>query len=193
MFYYVPFKVYLYLTWIFFLGSENSPLIFKIYYCARFLFILLIVVYQFKYSTRIHSEVDPVSSERRLLNWIIDLFHIITFTATFIYGLLAVARTSGGIRFSDFHAYFIYAIFIFLYYFLNEIIFLQTPGKIFNGVKVSYKGNRFKAILIRTLVRFVPFYPISLLLSNVGWHDQLSDTRVIKLKAQSTLVHSEEE
>ena len=117
----------------FFFSSEDTPLFFKILYFANFLFVLLVIFYQYNVTGKDHNEGTPVSSNRRFINWIIDLIHLITFTNILVLGLLTIARTGGEIRFSDFHAYYIYAIFIFQYYFLHETIFLQTPGKMLNG------------------------------------------------------------
>jgi uncharacterized RDD family membrane protein YckC len=78
-------------------------------------------------------------------------------------------------------------------YALTEYKFQQTPGKMITShVVIDKYANKpdFKTCLLRTLIRFVPFEPISCLSSpSRGWHDKWSNTyvvhkdEVIKLKA----------
>lgn len=72
---------------------------------------------------------------------------------------------------------------IFIYYFLFEAIFGVTLGKIITGTKVSdCFGNKpsLIAILIRSIVRVIPFEALSFLSTNGrGWHDYFSGTYVI--------------
>lgn len=77
-------------------------------------------------------------------------------------------------------------IFIFslpIYYILCEYFFQQTVGKFFtNSVVVNEYGEKpdFKTILVRTVIRFVPFEQFSFFNQNRGWHDRWTDTHVIK-------------
>ena len=80
---------------------------------------------------------------------------------------------------------------IFLYYFLMELAFGKTVGKMILGTKVVDKdGNppSTLALLLRTLCRFIPFDAFSFLLGSGwskdgrlhgNWHDQLSETYVV--------------
>ena len=75
---------------------------------------------------------------------------------------------------------------MFTYYMLFEIFWQKTPGKWITRTKVVMAdGSKpdFLHILGRTFSRFIPFEPFSFLGKNpVGWHDQLSKTRVINDK-----------
>jgi uncharacterized RDD family membrane protein YckC len=70
----------------------------------------------------------------------------------------------------------------FLYYFLFEVIFQRTPGKIFTRtIVVTHKGEKPKllSILIRTMVRFlIPLNEFSIFFGEL-LHDKLSKTTVI--------------
>jgi hypothetical protein len=76
--------------------------------------------------------------------------------------------------------------FIFFYYFAFETLWQRTPGKFITGTKVlTYDGTKpaAKTIALRTMVRFVPFEPLSLLGKEAyGWHDKWSGTVVVRTK-----------
>lgn len=78
----------------------------------------------------------------------------------------------------SYYILFTYGVYI-IYYFSLEILFLQTVGKLPNDSYVVYKGERFVAILFRTLSRLIPFDAISFFWKK-GWHDSLSKTTVAK-------------
>jgi uncharacterized RDD family membrane protein YckC len=73
---------------------------------------------------------------------------------------------------------------IILFYVVFEYAFQRTPAKFITGTcVVSQDGSKpsFKAIVIRTLSRLIPFEAFSFLGSDaVGWHDTISKTRVIR-------------
>lgn len=69
-----------------------------------------------------------------------------------------------------------------LYYFLMELIFSQTIGKILTKSKVvTIEGNRPSSLQVslRTICRFIPFEQYSFIDSNIGLHDKLSKTIVV--------------
>ena len=74
--------------------------------------------------------------------------------------------------------------FVFLYYFISECYWSQTLAKLITKtVIVTKRGDKptVKMVFIRTLARFIPFEPFSLLRNRpIGWHDQLSATYVVK-------------
>ena len=70
---------------------------------------------------------------------------------------------------------------MFLYYFMLEMIFLQTIGKLHNNSFVQYNDNRFTTILTRTLCRFIPLEAFTFF-NNRGWHDLISKTKVVVSK-----------
>jgi uncharacterized RDD family membrane protein YckC len=73
-----------------------------------------------------------------------------------------------------------------LYYTFFEGLFARTPAKWIFGTKVvALDGSEptAGAIVIRSLCRFIPFEPLSFFGSaRNGWHDRLSDTRVVSLR-----------
>ncbi|MEL6256277.1 MAG: RDD family protein [Bacteroidota bacterium] len=88
---------------------------------------------------------------------------------------------------SNAYTYTIMGIFFFsafLYYALFEIIFDKTPGKFLTKTKVvNLEGGKADttAILLRSLIRYVPFEAFSFLGdSATGWHDSWSKTRVVR-------------
>ncbi|WP_369413907.1 RDD family protein [Belliella alkalica] len=72
----------------------------------------------------------------------------------------------------------------FLYYFATEFFVGKTIGKILTKTKVVQKDSlerpKFHQIIIRTLLRGLPFYFITYFISEKGLHDHLSQTILIK-------------
>lgn len=70
-----------------------------------------------------------------------------------------------------------------LYYLIFEGIFKTTIGKLITRTKIVRIDNDkvgFLDFLLRTFSRFIPFEQLSFLMdSSVGWHDKISETRVI--------------
>ncbi len=72
----------------------------------------------------------------------------------------------------------------YFYYLLCEFMFGQTIGKYFTHTKVVDLNGRppsFWNVLIRTLLRMVPFDFISYLVYSQGIHDKFSKTKLIKI------------
>lgn len=85
---------------------------------------------------------------------------------------------------------------LFGYYVFFEGIWGRTPGKWLTGTRVeSELGGppTFKQVLLRTVVRFVPFEAVSFLTRGHGWHDRWSKTRVVRLAAPSSDYEDEDE
>lgn len=85
-------------------------------------------------------------------------------------------------------------IILFSYYFIMEVIWDRTFGKLIMGImivdarKKNYEEKRMiKLVLIRTLCRYIPFDLISFFFTDNGqlWHDNLSNTIVICRKSRS--------
>lgn len=71
-----------------------------------------------------------------------------------------------------------------IYYTGLESIRGRTLGKLVTGTKVLSKTGTKPTVgqlIIRTLVRSIPFEPVSFLLGG-GWHDRWSRTRVVDLR-----------
>lgn len=79
----------------------------------------------------------------------------------------------------------LWAIVLFLYYFLTETYFSRTFAKYFTKtIVVTKDGARpnKRAIIIRTLSRFIPLECLTFLGANIrgGLHDLFSDTYVVR-------------
>jgi uncharacterized RDD family membrane protein YckC len=77
-----------------------------------------------------------------------------------------------------------------LYYVSYEFVLGATPSKFLTGTWVTDEnGNspKFLTILVRTLIRFVPFEAFSFFSGLNGWHDKWSKTYVLKEKSINPL------
>ena len=66
-----------------------------------------------------------------------------------------------------------------------ESLIGRTPAKFITQTKVvSIKGGKpsYHKILLRSCCRFIPLNVFSFLFANLGWHDKISQTRVVMLK-----------
>jgi len=113
----------------------------------------------------------------RLINFLIDTSIYFTFLGTFIMffrNVIAVENVK-----------WISVLFYFLYYFLFEYFKGQTLGNILTKSKViaisENKNYFFIQILIRTIVRFIPFDIFSYLFTYRGLHDWISQTSLVKV------------
>jgi len=69
-----------------------------------------------------------------------------------------------------------------VYYAITEILFSKSLGKLITRTHVvDSEGEKpgFLSIIIRSLCRNLPFEFVSFLIFPLGWHDQLSKTRVV--------------
>ena len=69
------------------------------------------------------------------------------------------------------------------YYLVPEYLYGKTVGKWITGTRVvSEIGEKadLRALVIRTLCRYIPFEQFSFLGEGTGWHDSLSGTRVVR-------------
>ena len=72
-----------------------------------------------------------------------------------------------------------------VYYSAFEFLFGRTPSKFITQTKVvSIEGGKpsFHKILLRSCCRFIPLNVFSFLFAKLGWHDKISQTRVVMLK-----------
>jgi uncharacterized RDD family membrane protein YckC len=80
------------------------------------------------------------------------------------------------------------------YYLLFESLFGATPAKlIFGYTVITSKATKpgFLRVFARTLVRLVPFEPLSCLATR-GWHDSLTNTYVVKKSDKNFLNNNSE-
>lgn len=79
-----------------------------------------------------------------------------------------------------------YSVF-FCYYFLSELLFGKTVGKLLTKTVVVSKGGNKPSVLsliFRTLIRMIPIEGFAFLFGSAGLHDLLSKTIVIKEKSK---------
>jgi uncharacterized RDD family membrane protein YckC len=96
-------------------------------------------------------------------------------------GLLTNVYLLAGEKASFFVFYLIISL---IYYLFFEYFFGATPAKMLTELRVvNEKGEKpnVKSIVIRSLSRRIPFDSISFF-SAQGWHDRLSETKVIQEK-----------
>ena len=145
-----------------------------------------------------HSDELRVASQgKRFLNMLLDqiVIQVLLAAVGFVVGLVLVVLAEStnvwlwpedeiGAQFAS----FIIALSVnFAYYVVMETLFQKTVAKYLTGTRVVTKGgNRpsFGQVLGRSLVRFIPFEAFSFLGNGkpIGWHDSLSDTRVISTR-----------
>jgi uncharacterized RDD family membrane protein YckC len=125
------------------------------------------------------------SKSKRLVNFIID-YLIMGFIINFVIALLFYDLKKNEFVISSYSKQFIYVTCIFLYYLLCESVWNQTLGKKITKTKVVNLNNlkpNFMQIIIRSLSRLIPFYPITFLgMSSRGLHDIFSKTKVVNIQ-----------
>ena len=116
---------------------------------------------------------------RRFLNLIIDI--LVRFVLSFLValsGAYGVGPPSFG------QSLLMGIVTVFFYYFVLEVLFGWTVGKLITGTRVVRSdGGKPSALQVlgRTAARFVPFEPFSILGDNpTAWHDRWSGTRVVR-------------
>jgi uncharacterized RDD family membrane protein YckC len=127
-----------------------------------------------KKEMRYKRPVNDLTIGLRLVNIIIDI------TAFQILGyILGELEFLNSIPFSGLLFMFLFPI----YYIVGEFYFQQTIGKFFTkSVVVDEYGEKpdFQTVLVRTVIRFIPFEPFSFFADNRGWHDKWTKTFVIR-------------
>ena len=136
----------------------------------------------------LHEATELASRGRRFLNFLIDYFGFLVFSAFvgallgFVYPPAIYALQNAG----TLGNYAVGILLMTLYYLSQEALFARTLGKLVTGTRVvSAAGGTptFGQLLGRTAARFIPFEPFSLFGRDaVGWHDSLSNTRVIRTR-----------
>ncbi|MDP8210745.1 MAG: RDD family protein [Candidatus Stygibacter australis] len=137
---------------------------------------------------RDNIDVSPVW--RRFANFVIDISFcavlnrliFINLTSTIFENLLSFLSSISSLLIVIIN-FIIFGLLIpFIYYVLSESLFQKTLGKLFSRTKViMINGSKpnLLTIVIRTLIRFVPFEYLSFGFG-IWWHDQWTKTRVVK-------------
>jgi len=117
------------------------------------------------------------SKKKRLFNSILDSIFYAFLTVPLLFILETLSENNEELT------NVITTIFPIFYYIIMEAILGQTLGKmITNTVVVTEDGEKptLGTILLRTIVRFIPFDAFSYLgQRDTGWHDRWSKTRVV--------------
>jgi uncharacterized RDD family membrane protein YckC len=131
----------------------------------------------------IHN-IDHFAASRwlRLANNLIDAIIIYVINQTVLFSLGHLVKML-GIRTSWIGLIFTIGT-SFAYYLVFELLFNRTVGKfITKTIVVNKQGTKptTKEIVIRSLCRKIPLDGFSFLFTRIGWHDSISNTRVIKV------------
>ncbi len=121
--------------------------------------------------------VEPVSSSRRLLNFLIDLT-IWGFALMLINLFIDLTEINNSRIFN----YSLLSVTFLIYYFGMELVFQKTIGKFVTKTKVVNEDGKkptLSQIVIRTICRLIPFDQFSYLVVRKGFHDYLSNTVVV--------------
>lgn len=132
----------------------------------------------------IDVESKIASSSQRFINFIIDrVFIYILFVGLGFLDAFAGTQYLEFIASNWFLDVLVTSLTMVLYCTVTEAVFGKTIGKVITRTKVvDLEGQRpeLMNLLGRNLVRLIPFEAFSFLGSSpVGWHDSMSDTRVI--------------
>lgn len=136
--------------------------------------------------------ISEASRWQRFFNFIADF---LTFVFIFMPILESLIRSDIAVSILQpleemagerFALYTVCAVFQFIYYSAFEGFLQASPGKLLTETRVvSDSGQKpaMRSIFLRTIVRFVPFEAFSMLFGR-GWHDNWSDTYVVKEKRE---------
>lgn len=133
---------------------------------------------------------EKASIGERFLNYLLDTFFVVLIFSPYIFGLSKSIEYRDSIR--EFGAEIgestVFLIFIaigrLIYYLLSEGLFHVSPSKTLTETQVystTESNLNFTTVLGRTFIRLIPFEAFSFFGKN-GWHDELSNTTVLKNK-----------
>ncbi|MDJ0365025.1 RDD family protein [Hymenobacter sp. H14-R3] len=119
------------------------------------------------------------SKVRRFVNWAVDIGCVL-----FLFLALLRILPVGLIK-TEYYRFAVFGV-MFMYYAIAEIAFKRTIGKLLTGTHLVTQDDTDPTsgqLFIRTICRFLPLEPISLLFSRrkMAWHDKFSSTKVIYL------------
>jgi len=139
-----------------------------------------------------NSVIDQMASQwKRFLNYLLDLVSILFFIFIFslilgiVLAIVAPSVVSDLGKSNLLFEYVVGFIVMMIYYTSFEAITGRTIAKYITKTKVvTETGEKpdFKRILVRSLCRFIPIEPFSILFNDgLGWHDSISKTRVVNI------------
>jgi len=143
-----------------------------------------------------YRKVNLVSGGLRFMHLVVDstiVGFIYTVLQTILFRL-HIDSPSLGIEITIITLYFFY---FFISYLIMEQLFQTTLGKLISqSVVVDVYGNKpdFKTILLRCIIRVIPFDGLTFLGDEArGWHDKLSETYGISKKELAIIKQLQEE
>jgi uncharacterized RDD family membrane protein YckC len=150
------------------------------------------IIEQLKLKEIENEVIERMASQgKRFLNYLLDMVFIMIFIFIFslILGIvLAIVAPSVVSDLGESNLLFEYLvgfIAMIIYYTSFEAITGRTIAKYITKTKVvTETGEKpyFKMILVRSLCRFIPIEPFSILFNDgLGWHDSISKTRVVNI------------
>ncbi len=158
-------------------------------------------------ASQVIQSCDVASKGQRFANYILDILFInilaflVSLGVGMVAGVFAVMLGKADVLravlqdtvLSPGGSFLISCFNVFCYFFVCEALWGRTLAKLITGTRVvSMRGTKptFDAIGIRTLLRFVPFEPLSFLGKGPGgWHDTWSGTVVVRVQtAQARMV-----
>lgn len=139
-------------------------------------------------ASRVQLEIEPASKWRRFFNNLIDSFVYYLLVMLVASILLAVGGQGAAqwIRSLGLVGGYAFGFLILMFYYIAmESVLGFTVGKLITGTRVvNEEGEKPNLVqtFLRTLCRFIPFEPLSILFSGEtrGWHDSLSGTYVVR-------------
>ena len=131
--------------------------------------------------------VATVSIGKRFIHFVIDYIFVSFLLLPLLGALIGIVSALTGVDRSSMNKILSYRLLLgagtmILYYILFEYFLNKTIGKFLTrSIVVTETGAKpsFKSCLLRTLIRFVPFEPFSILSSGSKmWHDKWTKTVV---------------
>ena len=129
---------------------------------------------------------EYASAGQRFVNYLIDLiiFYVLMFIVGIFIGIAAVAGLASIESVAVTILTYVFAIaFYLLYYTLLEGSKGKTLGKLVSKTKVVTEDGTpmtYNKAFVRSLSRLVPFEPLSVFFGLKMWHDQWTNTMVVK-------------
>lgn len=148
-----------------------------IYYIVYYLGVFIKKIFgKHKQEEELKDRIVEANDGKRFLNFMIDFLLLQNLSYFLAYLLLKTSLAIIDVS-------IIFPLVFFVYYFIMEGAFGRTLGKIVTRTRViSTTGNKinFPNAFARTIIRFIPFEPISVVLKGSSWwHDKWTDTMVV--------------
>ncbi len=143
--------------------------------------------------------VNCIYGWKRFLHFFVDtlIIFLILYTLNLVFDFPSPKNIFFTILY--FYTSILFLILFLTYFIISEFYFQTTIGKILtNSLVIDIYGNKptFKTILLRTLVRLIPWDIYTFIFEDRGWHDKWTNTLVVnkaELKTLKEILSTEEE